>query len=243
MRQAEDGRAVCSTVRAANIDCPPTGWPESPWVVFKYREKSGASRLRPASASCSVRSRRRPGRDGNCKQTVEVSIELRVAYSCTDLAALRSDQPPSHRRDCHFADAPSTSLLIHLLKVEGAAAERQSRRRLQPPGTDARPATTCSQNGPRDLDSGMEVHRRQIEAKQRETAAMERRRAPAPACSSATSRSSLWKFCGGGREARPPSLLSTPATSSAAPAADDCCFDARHLAVDDTVILMHPRLP
>ena len=29
----------------------------------------------------------------------------------------------SHWRDCHFADAPSPSLLKHLLKVEGAAAE------------------------------------------------------------------------------------------------------------------------
>ena len=29
----------------------------------------------------------------------------------------------SHWRDCHFADALSPSLLIHLLKVEGGAAE------------------------------------------------------------------------------------------------------------------------
>ena len=30
---------------------------------------------------------------------------------------------PSHWRDCHFADATSPSLLKHLLKVEGGAAE------------------------------------------------------------------------------------------------------------------------
>ena len=40
---------------------------------------------------------------------------------------------PSHLRDCHFADVPSTSLLIHLLQVEGGAAERKSRQRLQVP--------------------------------------------------------------------------------------------------------------
>ena len=27
------------------------------------------------------------------------------------------------RRDCHFADTPSASLLIHLLEAEGGAAE------------------------------------------------------------------------------------------------------------------------
>ena len=31
--------------------------------------------------------------------------------------------PSSHRRDCHFDDALSPSLLKHLLKVEGGAAE------------------------------------------------------------------------------------------------------------------------
>ena len=33
-------------------------------------------------------------------------------------------------RDCHFTDSPSPSLLKHLLKGEGGAAEWQSRRRL-----------------------------------------------------------------------------------------------------------------
>ena len=33
------------------------------------------------------------------------------------------DSPPSRRRDCHFADIPSPSLLKNLLKVEGGAAE------------------------------------------------------------------------------------------------------------------------
>ena len=41
--------------------------------------------------------------------------------------------PPSRRRDCHSAGAPSASLLIHLLKAEGGAAEWQCRRRLPPP--------------------------------------------------------------------------------------------------------------
>ena len=36
----------------------------------------------------------------------------------------------SHWRDCHCADALSSSLLKHLLKAEGGAAEWQSRRRL-----------------------------------------------------------------------------------------------------------------
>ena len=31
--------------------------------------------------------------------------------------------PPIHWRDCHFVDALSPSLLIHLLKVDGGAAE------------------------------------------------------------------------------------------------------------------------
>ena len=30
---------------------------------------------------------------------------------------------PSHRRDCHFTDVPSSPLVKHLLKVEGGAAE------------------------------------------------------------------------------------------------------------------------
>ena len=43
---------------------------------------------------------------------------------------------PGHRRDCHFADALFPSLLLtHLLKVEGGAAERQSRRRPSWPGS------------------------------------------------------------------------------------------------------------
>ena len=33
------------------------------------------------------------------------------------------DTPPSHRRDCHFDDIPSPSILKRLLKVEGGAAE------------------------------------------------------------------------------------------------------------------------
>ena len=33
------------------------------------------------------------------------------------------DGSPSHWRDCHFADVLSPSLLKHLLKVEGGAAE------------------------------------------------------------------------------------------------------------------------
>ena len=38
--------------------------------------------------------------------------------------------PPSHWRDCHFADALSPSLLKHLTNMEGGAAEWQSRQRL-----------------------------------------------------------------------------------------------------------------
>ena len=37
---------------------------------------------------------------------------------------------PSHRRGCHFADAPSPSVLKRQLKEYGVAAEWQSRRRL-----------------------------------------------------------------------------------------------------------------
>ena len=44
----------------------------------------------------------------------------------------------SHRRGCHFADALSPTLLKHLLKVEGGAAEWQSRRRLFGPQYDSR---------------------------------------------------------------------------------------------------------
>ena len=42
-------------------------------------------------------------------------------------------QPSRRRRDCHFGDAPSPSILKHLLKVEGRAAEWQSRQRLLQP--------------------------------------------------------------------------------------------------------------
>ena len=37
----------------------------------------------------------------------------------------------SRRRDCHFADVPSLTLLKHLLQEEGGAVERQSRQRLK----------------------------------------------------------------------------------------------------------------
>ena len=46
---------------------------------------------------------------------------------------------PSRRREfCHFADALSPSLLAHLLKVEGGAAEWQSHRRPGVTGGQAR---------------------------------------------------------------------------------------------------------
>ena len=41
----------------------------------------------------------------------------------------KNSAQPSRRRDCHFADALSPSLLKHPLKVEGGAAERQNSRR------------------------------------------------------------------------------------------------------------------
>ena len=46
--------------------------------------------------------------------------------------------PPSHRRDCHFADAlcPAPSLLKHLTKAEGGA--ECSRMAVSPPASAAR---------------------------------------------------------------------------------------------------------
>ena len=43
------------------------------------------------------------------------------AMPCSQSGVLKT-LSPSHRRDCHFADALSLSLLKHLLKVEGDAA-------------------------------------------------------------------------------------------------------------------------
>ena len=43
--------------------------------------------------------------------------------AANDVLSAMKAGPASHWRDRHFADAPSTSLLMHLLKVEGGAAE------------------------------------------------------------------------------------------------------------------------
>ena len=56
--------------------------------------------------------------------------------SCLDHR--RDGVGPSRRRDCHFADIPSPSLLKRLLKGEGGAAKWQSRRRLVGPRDLAR---------------------------------------------------------------------------------------------------------
>ena len=56
----------------------------------------------------------------------------------------RSRNTPSRRRDCHFAGAPSPSLLKNIQQEEEGAAERQRRRRLMhrpnPNPTVPRPA-------------------------------------------------------------------------------------------------------
>ena len=66
--------------------------------------------------------------------------------ACPPLLATPQCSPPSHRRDCHLADAPSSSLLKHLLKGEWGAAEWQnSRRWLSPPdATKGSPAASRS---------------------------------------------------------------------------------------------------
>ena len=69
----------------------------------------------------------------------------------------RSGLAPSRRREfCHSADALSLSLLKHLRKGEGVAAERQSRRRLEgPTGTwRGRLDLTCPPCVVRDANMG-----------------------------------------------------------------------------------------
>ena len=50
-----------------------------------------------------------------------------IAYADSEVGKivqhLRTSGMCSHWRDCHFTDALSQSLLKHLLKVEGGAAE------------------------------------------------------------------------------------------------------------------------
>ena len=45
-----------------------------------------------------------------------------VLHMCCPLSSHRRQQL-SHRRDCHFHDTPCLSLLKHLIKVKGGAAE------------------------------------------------------------------------------------------------------------------------
>ena len=52
-----------------------------------------------------------------------MDLSLLPAEARAKLKPLTEDGGVSRRRDCHFADALSPSLLIHLLKGEGGAAE------------------------------------------------------------------------------------------------------------------------
>ena len=49
------------------------------------------------------------------------------------------ERVPSHRRDCHSTDALSQSILKHLLKAEGVAAEWQSREYVPKPDAVLQP--------------------------------------------------------------------------------------------------------
>ena len=53
--------------------------------------------------------------------TFAEQVPMRAATSRVVL--LKDSGDNSRRRDCHFADTPSPSMLKHLLKVEGGAAE------------------------------------------------------------------------------------------------------------------------
>ena len=63
-----------------------------------------------------------------------LSLHFHSDLSASVVPAVRSTDGRGHssrRRDCHLADSPSPSPLKHLLKAEGGAAKRRSRRRLQ----------------------------------------------------------------------------------------------------------------
>ena len=71
----------------------------------------------------------------SCIIIMSANTPPRVAYSCMSIrrGSLKHHEclhggVDSRRRDCHFAGAPSWSLLKRLLKGEGGAAERQPRR-------------------------------------------------------------------------------------------------------------------
>ena len=59
-------------------------------------------------------------------QSQSDAIRVGGAGSFAGVQLLRGAMRPgdaSRRRDCHFTDIPSPSLLKHLLKIEGGAAE------------------------------------------------------------------------------------------------------------------------
>ena len=67
-----------------------------------------------------------------CMDTCTSSVRNRILNG-REKSGILATHLTSHWRDCHFADALSPSLLKHLLKVEGGAAEWQFRRRLHLP--------------------------------------------------------------------------------------------------------------
>ena len=61
-----------------------------------------------------------------------------MTVSPTASAASCIGVPPSHWRDCHFADALSPSLLKHLLKTEGGCSRMTVSPMASPSGVVAR---------------------------------------------------------------------------------------------------------
>ena len=62
----------------------------------------------------------RPGEPGCAEDALGQLARCHRAVKA--LVRLNAAGPPSHWRDCHFADATSPSLLKHLLKVEGGCS-------------------------------------------------------------------------------------------------------------------------